>query len=230
MLCLSAVKNFEKYSRYQVDGSSRIQRGLFVNYESLPGIIGQVILPLTGFQPSSSWLFRMQTESTNYSKGKSKTKVFSSDSSDKEIRATEEIKKYSEIILDQTYQKIEILSSEAFINLGLQSFLLNNKVNWNSFAAIPDTAAEFSKILYTSYRLDDPTDLTNSNQHSNFVKIPYVPWSPFSNSHSSVPYEVFYRNHFFVTRESNMNAYFLPFYSLFILDLYIFDSCFRYLL
>jgi hypothetical protein len=49
MLCNSALRAYEKYGVVAVNNTGVLhQRGLLVNYESLPGAIPKVMLPMFG--------------------------------------------------------------------------------------------------------------------------------------------------------------------------------------
>lgn len=62
-----------------------VQRGVFIPYDSLPGFVPQVLLPLFGIAPLPvRWLAKITEESNFYSKSRGpKIRVFEGDSKDK---------------------------------------------------------------------------------------------------------------------------------------------------
>ena len=76
MLCGAALRAYEKYgSTIDPATGTRIQRGLLLYYEALPGAIPKVMLPLFSRTVlTASWLEKMKVESTQYSKGRLPTK------------------------------------------------------------------------------------------------------------------------------------------------------------
>mmetsp|Transcript_1970 Transcript_1970/g.4608 ORF Transcript_1970/g.4608 Transcript_1970/m.4608 type:complete len:546 (-) Transcript_1970:110-1747(-) len=112
MLCSSAVRSMEKYGTHktEVGGESvLVQRGLFLNYDSLPGIVPAVLLPHFGVDPvPARWLRKISEESGQYSKSRgSKAGVFLGDSKDKVEHSTQLIKQYGEAILGPTYELMQ---------------------------------------------------------------------------------------------------------------------------
>jgi hypothetical protein len=92
-----------------------VQRGLLINYDSLPGIIPRVFLSMAGIEPSDSWLKAMSIESTFYSKGRRRPEkiTFKGDSEDKEERSTRSIQQYSKSILEPSFERMKVLSLDA---------------------------------------------------------------------------------------------------------------------
>ena len=117
MLCSFALRSFEKYgTRLDAASNEYIQRGVLVNYESLPGYVPLVLLPLFGVSPvPTAWLTRIKAESEYYSKGRGgkRTQVFRGDSEDKDGRATEGIQKYADLILQPSYEELNRRAVEA---------------------------------------------------------------------------------------------------------------------
>merc|ERR1712196_590480 len=68
-----------------------------------PGAFVSVLLPLFAQTPTELWLDNIKLESHEYSKARRGEKMFQGDSEDKDMRATNKIKKYSKLILDPTY-------------------------------------------------------------------------------------------------------------------------------
>lgn len=106
MLCASAEKAFDKYSVYENDPSR--QRGMLINYASLPGAVPNYLLPMFGVQVTGIWLETMARESTMYSKSRgAKVKPFTGDSADKEQHATEEINRSAKVLMDPLYKRMD---------------------------------------------------------------------------------------------------------------------------
>jgi hypothetical protein len=105
MLCRSALS---AYAAHSVFPNTQRQRGLLINYESLPGIIPRVVLPLFGVTDMSThWLHKMGEESSFYSKGRQAVRSFTGDSADKEERATRDIQQYSKLLLAESFEQME---------------------------------------------------------------------------------------------------------------------------
>lgn len=200
MLCVSAVDAANKYG---FDNSMPPRRrAILINYDSLPGIIGHILLPFFGVTPSTTWLQKMTIESTNYSKGRSTSKTFVTDSFDKESRATPEIRSYSELLLEPVFRKLENLSYLAFQNLSLNAHLSNGNVHWKSLKEIPFQlnleSVQLSKLRSRKFNADNLSDTFSTIRHSLIPKIEYHPSMPFGNSHRSRRFEVFtlYRSYY----------------------------------
>lgn len=118
MLCQSAIKAYEQYANMLDSAGNKIQRGLMVNYDSLPGILPKAMLPLFNSVPDNLWLANMAKESKQYSKSRGKSKSFKSDSKDKDNRATEKIQKFAQRILMTSYEVLNNQSAK-----GLRSFM-----------------------------------------------------------------------------------------------------------
>ena len=118
MLCISAIKAYKTHGLYSNNSNNNSnpprqptgnQRGLLVNYDSLPGIVPKALLPLFGVsrgQISPTWIASMQRVSTKYSKGRSSGASFNGDSKQKSSRATGSIKKYALSILQPSYRAL----------------------------------------------------------------------------------------------------------------------------
>ena len=203
MLCTSALAAYEQYGFY----NDSQQRGFLVDYESLPGSIARVLLPSFGVEPSDHWLSKMAVESKSYSKGKGYSKLFFGDSEDKDQRATQEISKFSNSILQPTFEKMTAVSTNG---LKLLAPLLFEKIavkgrdgttlniNWKSLSDIPITARNGDVPLSLKGVISPPEDLKpidSSNLlrglHSTPLKAKeFVSWAPFSNTHDSKAFEV----------------------------------------
>lgn len=196
MLCSSALRAYQQFNVYP-DGK---QRGLLINYESLPGVVARVLLPMFGISPNEKWLEKMKIESTHYSKARGgMSKLFFGDSEDKEQRATHDIQKFSKIILEPTYVELMKYSLQGFLNASpkeMSKVTIKGDVDigWNVLKEFP----EFSEIAivkplqYSSHSNVDSfvenhkiSESIKSNGHSSFESKEFQPWIPFSNSHSS---------------------------------------------
>ena len=114
MLNTFALDAYDKYkTRYDKNGQI-IQRGLLINYESLPGVIPKVLLPMFGIVPSNTWIQKMKVESSFYSKGRGtkNIKLFKEDSLDKEERSTQYIQQHSKLFLEPSYLKLRSFALE----------------------------------------------------------------------------------------------------------------------
>lgn len=112
MLCEHALEAYAHHGTVS-SGDTLKQRGLIVNYDSLPGIVPKVVLPLFGVVVTESWVSKMIEESGQYSKARSNAREFTGDSEDKDSRATEDITKWSNVILSPSYEKLAGLSDES---------------------------------------------------------------------------------------------------------------------
>ena len=193
MLMQSALSAYHKYGVTHDDEGHIKQRGIFINYEALPGILPRVVLPMFGVEVSQKWLSKMQSESKQYSKGHGESTTFQSDSADKDDRATENIKLYSKMILDPAYdemvkfgaQGLQSANPEQFKRISWESGSDNlDKLDWKSLKSIPN--------IDTIPDVVDEKDESNSNLrghsegHSHALKEKdFYSWSPFSNKHDS---------------------------------------------
>ena len=149
----------------------------------------------------------MALESKSYSKSRGTPKLFFSDSKDKDERATDLIEKYSNTILQPTYDKMLKVSTygmqliapelyEKIVVRGNSGEVI--KINWKSLSDIPITAGHPAVPLSTRFFkniITDPVPVDSSNLlrglHSNNIKAKeFLSWAPFSNTHSSNTYEV----------------------------------------
>lgn len=118
MLCVIALENYEKFGKYPsanhaVEGRGQ-QRGLLINYDSLPGYVPRVLLPHFSVNPVPEyWLDQIAAEAAFYSKGRKMERKFHGDSEDKESRSTSEIRKYASSILNASYVKLNELAFES---------------------------------------------------------------------------------------------------------------------
>ncbi len=141
MLCNKAINAYLKYNTAK---SANRQRGLLINYESMPGVIPKLVVPyLFRTNLNSNWLSKMQAESKHYSKSRgSRFRLFFGDSKDKDERATKEIQTYAEKILTPTYQLLNQYSFQAMQTLA-SSMIVSNDINqisltWNGLKDFPE--------------------------------------------------------------------------------------------
>jgi hypothetical protein len=223
MLCNYAVRNFEKYGT-RVDPVSKelVQRGLLINYDSLPGYVPQVLLPLFGIDPlPAAWLLKLTEESNFYSKSRgTKLRTFKSDSEDKDSRATEAIENFADKILAPTYKVLEEkalqgLNSVAptIIDAVLQKRSLQREQwNWKLLSPLPtveellgggsagsaensgaaSVAGEGSGVKSAGAAEVLPTQLRGVGHSTVLKEKEFVPWAPFANHHSSRAFQVRY--------------------------------------
>lgn len=209
MLCVSALRAYESHGLTidRITGE-KVQHGLLINYESLPGIVATGLLPLFGVYPSDEWVAKMKIESQQYSKSRTPHQTFEGDSKDKEERATESIVLYADKILQPTYKRMNSLSVEimkgVFPELYSKIASTSNvgeedavEVNWKALHDVPDEVLEpmggamrslgppISNVNFEA--ASDPR--LNPHSHAALTKH-YVPWSPFSNTHTSRPFDV----------------------------------------
>ena len=149
MLCSFAIRNLEKFgTRLDPKSKQLVQRGLLINYDSLPGYVPQVLLPLFGINPlPSAWLDKISEESAFYSKsrGAAKKLKFTGDSKDKDDRATANIQLYAEKILSPTYLVLQERALEALNNfapsfvseISAKSGQSVDTFTWKTMSALP---------------------------------------------------------------------------------------------
>ena len=193
MLCSFALRSFEKYgTRLDAASNEYIQRGVLVNYESLPGYVPLVLLPLFGVSPvPTAWLTRIKAESEYYSKGRGgkRTQVFRGDSEDKDGRATEGIQKYADLILQPSYEELNRRAVEALKSVAPELYASavqqdlsppgSSAFNWKLLGELPKGAAAGVGVAQ------------REEQHSRAIsEVEFQHWLPFSNHHSSLPFEV----------------------------------------
>ena len=171
MLCESALESYNKFGVTATEEGHVKQRGIMINYESLPGIIPRVILPLFGTEPTAAWLHKMRQESKQYSKGRSSgSRLFKGDSEDKETHATTAIARFAKNILDPSYEKLMAISEEslrAIRPIEFQNMILTaeegdgslRKRNWKYLSNIP----EFTEMETNAGR-QPPADTTQYHQ------------------------------------------------------------------
>lgn len=207
MLCKKALQNYEKYSIFtHPSAGNRLnqQRGLLINYDSLPGYTAHVMLPFFGIDPlPERWLAKMEQESDFYSKGRGvlSKRVFEGDSEDKDTRATDSINKYADELLSESFQLLNQKSVEgmrqAFPDVFSKLFP-SGQVDWTAIKEIPTAASAAAagslrgggagqRQLGRGGLIKTDGDLG----HSAILKQKeFVPWAPFTNHHSSKTIEV----------------------------------------
>ena len=217
MLCTHALSAYERYG-VMTDGAGAVhQRGMLVNYDALPGIVARAVLPMFGVAPHAAWLAKMAVESQHYSKGRGNTKIFSGDSQDKDERATKPIVKFATSILMPSYEKLVTLSEESLRAAAPREFALlvptadGTGQDWKVLSKVPkQLLTKVVPIVSQKGQGDDqspvilqpdeaaealdPADAGvnhGSLRGHSFVAKPkkFVPWIPFSNSHSSKSFE-----------------------------------------
>lgn len=210
---------YDQYStRIDQSTGNTVQRGLLINYDSLPGYVAKVMLPHFGVNPlPQHWLQKMKEEADYYSKGRGGERAFTSDSADKDNRATERIKLYANKILEPTY---EVLNAKAMDSLEKIAPALHREVlssmqlhetqlpPWSKLKEIPRQLAEAGAdgtgvaggaetggMLRGGGPTEEITSSVDAGSggergHSHVLpEKEFVPWGPFTNHHSSLPME-----------------------------------------
>ena len=200
MLCEHAVEAYDRYGTYdesalealnrqKAEGLIRYespkievgaQRGMLVDYESLPGILPRLVLPaLFGIQPPLYWLQNMRQESKEYSKGRGaspKAGAFEGDSVQKERMASATVKKFAESILSPTFQTL---------SANFQSAVDRLAPSTSSVPRLQDNRLDVSAVK--TYPLDSPaTDRGEVIRHL----AGKVAYDLFPSTHNSSNYEV----------------------------------------
>jgi hypothetical protein len=131
MLCQSAVKANKKYGSYvdAMGGNKTTRRGLLVNYESLPGFLPKVVLPLFHSAPDALWLVNMATESKLYSKSRRSSRSFTGDSEDKDKRATERIQQFATSVLMPWYVILNEKAGEGLQVRAVETIIKHKTLN-----------------------------------------------------------------------------------------------------
>jgi hypothetical protein len=202
MLCTHALQAYEKHGLYgPISGLEGRQRGLLVDYDSLPGIVANTLLPMFGVKPSSKWVNKMTLETSFYSKGHGREIKFSGDSADKEQRATESIQKFSHDILDPTYSKLTASFIDGIQRLNpelLDTVAINadGSRRWSalkSFVSMQTDVIQKPQVtVHSQHELPESSSNVSilKNQHSVFAPVDFAAWLPFSNTHESKSFEV----------------------------------------
>lgn len=148
MLCNHALRSYSQYSLHaSPDGSpSSRQRGMLVPYESLPGIIPRLLLPLFNVSAvSDEWLRSMAEEASYYSKGRKNVRIFTGDSEDKDSRASPEIRYFAKAILAPTYSRLARASAEALQRMAPEIYATLPAIN-ASVAAVAVSGVDFASV------------------------------------------------------------------------------------
>lgn len=204
MLCESALDAYENYGTRFDEAGNVIQRGLLVNYDSLPGFMPKIMLPLFGSTPDNRWLANIKEESSQYSKSRNPDKTFTGDSADKDQRATENIQLYSEKILQPTYERLNAKAEDGLKRFSPGSFEeisgIDGVEDWKKINSLPEV-----KYPMKTEKVETETAEINEGEgerretmekETSFVKhsseavekrTDFKSWMPFSNTHTSRP-------------------------------------------
>lgn len=106
MLCMHSLEAYEIFGKSSSVEREIMIRGFLLPYESLPGSVVRIVLPLFKIKPSPSWVSAMKYESKLYSKGRDGEKVFTGDSQSKNSGASREVKKWGNAILKPTFTRM----------------------------------------------------------------------------------------------------------------------------
>ena len=196
MLCNYAASAYEKYGRRVVNGTE-VQRGMLVNYESLPGVVPRALLPLFGIRAvPASWLDSMAIESKSYSKARaSRKEEFTGDSTQKDLGATDTIRKYAEAILQPTFIKLTIYSKDALEAImsseefdTIEKVSLAGSISAGHEATPGDEYIDWGKLAVMPVVHVQIKESGNLRKHSVVPNVnAYLPWAPFANTHDSKP-------------------------------------------
>lgn len=145
------------------------KRGMLVNYESLPGLLVDVLLKLFGVEGSLTWTINMQREAMAYSKSNArnilKAGKFSEDSKWKETHATAAVIEWANKMLGPSYKTMLNITEQSLIAMNYE--IPRDKggtVDWGAMKTIQSGGN-------TAHRND-------------------LPFNPFQSSHNSTPFEV----------------------------------------
>jgi hypothetical protein len=189
MLCEFALEAFSKFNA-TAEGS---QRALFLNYDSLPGVVPRVLLPFFGVVPLEFQISKMEEEAKHYSKSRNSAfRLFFGDSADKEKRATKSIKQFADTILMQSFNKLNHFAVQAILNLGVsstvQQALENANPNWSILKDIRGSKVLAANTIEQIEQI--PIEHSFKSHHSSVLDpMEHLPWSPFANTHTSKPFD-----------------------------------------
>ena len=117
MLCLRALSAYDKHA---LNTDKSTPRGMLINYEALPGAVPRLFLPqLAGVLPNHEWMANIAVNTKFYSKAsvarRSKslsTTHWKGDSKDKDARATDMMRKWTDRIMTKSYYKMNNHSAQ----------------------------------------------------------------------------------------------------------------------
>ena len=152
MLCLHSLRAEKKFGR--ISGSGK-RRGMLLPYESLPGALASIVLPLFAV-PSidQEWQEKMIKNSKLYSKSRTSagfmhgSRKFSGDSEEKNEAASSDVKNWAMKIMDPTYLEMrnksivalqELVSTNVIVNNEVYAQILkgNRLLDWSSIKKLP---------------------------------------------------------------------------------------------
>jgi hypothetical protein len=197
MLCNFALAAYDKHAMFSSEPTR--QRGMLLNYESLPGAVPRALLPMFGIREvSASWLKQMAVESGSYSKSRGAGQHdFAGDSEEKDEGATKNIRHYANSILQPTFEKMtahskealeRVMSEEEFDTLELPAAERGpgREVNWAGLSAVPVPHEDREVHALKGGGWGDEDTTGNLRRHSALKEErEFVPWAPFANTHHS---------------------------------------------
>ena len=147
-LCTKAVQIEKEFQSFNTSDGKKIRRGMLIPYDSLPGSMTKIILPLFRVKKIDAlWLKKMIEESRMYSKGKKvKAAGFMGDSEEKNKNAPINLKLWAGQILNPIYEVMRASSNiglEQLIELDLikdqacKALPVIGKTSWDTIAALP---------------------------------------------------------------------------------------------
>jgi hypothetical protein len=185
MLCDHAIEAMMTYGKYSHGAMSGKQRGLAVDYDSMPGVVAKQVLKHFGVKDvSDAWLTKMAEESGFYSKARKGTKKsieFSGDSEDKENRAPKDLRDAADKLLSDSFASLTQLSKESLTEIGLPSDVKealneNTEKAWELLSELPNNAQLISAESIEKLSLGNKTrnlELTSfaSSHSSQFFEV-----------------------------------------------------------
>eukprot|EP01039_Chlorochromonas_danica_P004418 gene4418-4839_t len=185
MLCQAALSAYGRYN-----STSLGQRGLLINYDSLPGVVPKALFPLFGISAAASehWIRRMNAESQLYSKNRAdEDQPFHGDARDKESRATAEIRETADLLLQPIYETLNQLASDGYRRLKaatVTSFSSLNSTTHNS------AVVDWMEVRRMPFNDEEEEERWDFYGHSKAIPaVNFEPWLPFATRHRSRPFE-----------------------------------------
>lgn len=190
MLCDYAIDAMSTHGKFIGGARSGVQRGLAVDYDSMPGVVARQVLRHFGVQDvNDAWLAKMAEESGFYSKsrqGATKSLEFSGDSEDKENRAPKGLRSAAEKLLGDSFSSLTKLSTESLLAVGLSEDV---KV---ALREDPEKAWVLLSELPTSSAQNSMSSAAGSSKVAAAAR--NLELISFASTHNSQPFEVSWIN------------------------------------
>lgn len=125
------------------------QIGLVVDYAALPGAVPRLILPFFGIPIiSDRWMHAMEESSKFYSKGgRESEKIFIEDSKQKEEKASVEVRKAADGLLQRSFEQLTALATATVPQLVYKLGHLSSSHNKFKFAIMTTRIEAIWSIL-----------------------------------------------------------------------------------